>query len=200
LANAHPGGGVAAIGRDGAGATAMRYAPTAQWLHWITALLVLATVPIAWVMATMPHGAPPREGYFALHKSLGVTILLLTAARLAWRARHHAPPPPPGVPRWSVLAARANHALLYAVLLGMPVSGYIESASDGHPVHFFGLFDLPLLPPDEALAHTMLAVHLTLQWLLYALLVLHILGTAWHIVLRRDGTLERMLPPQTGVP
>jgi cytochrome b561 len=176
-----------------------RYTATAQWLHWITALLLLATVPIAWQMAEMPHGAPMRNVYFAVHKSIGVTILLLAAVRLLWRARHPSPPLPAATPRWAAGLARINHVLLYVALLAMPLSGYLESATAGHPVHYFGLFDLPLLPQDEAVAHSALAIHLAGQWLVYAVIVLHVLGTGWHVVVRRDGTLERMLPPQTGI-
>lgn len=178
---------------------AIRYTATAQWLHWITALLILATIPIAWQMAGMAHGAPMRSVYFAVHKSIGVTVLLLAAARLLWRSRHPAPPLPATMPRWAVRTARINHCLLYFVLLAMPLSGFIESSTAGHPVNYFGLFDLPLLPQDEPLSHAALAVHLAGQWLVYALVVLHVLGVGWHVTVRRDGTLGRMLPPQTGL-
>jgi len=139
-----------------------------------------------------------RTVLFTVHKSIGVTVLLLTMARLIWRGRHPAPPLAPGMPRWAALLARANHGLLYVVLLAMPVSGYLRSATDGHPVRYLGLFDLPSLPPDDAVARLMLAIHLAGQWLVYALILLHLLGAAWHVVARRDGTLDRMLPPQTG--
>ncbi len=179
---------------------AARYTATAQWLHWITALLMLATIPIAWQVREMKPGIPVRTLYFTAHKSIGVTILLLAVARLIWRSRHPAPPAAPGLPRWSVLAAKANHALLYFVLLGMPISGYIRSSTDGHAVNYLGLFHLPRLPQDDALSRLALAVHLAGQWLVYAVIVLHLLGTAWHVVVRRDGALDRMLPPQTGSP
>lgn len=185
-------------GRDTSANPATRYTATAQWLHWIIALLLLATIPIAWQMAEMAHGAPMRNVYFAAHKSIGVTILLLAVARLIWRARHRAPPLPGATPRWAARLAGINHVLLYAVLIAMPVSGYLKSATNGHPVHYFGLFDLPLLPQDDAVSHTALAVHLAGQWLVYATVVLHLLGTGWHVVVLRDGVLHRMLPPQTG--
>ena len=175
-----------------------RYTATAQWLHWVTALLILATIPIAWQMIEMKPGIPERAAYFAAHKSIGVTVLLLAAARLIWRRRHSAPPFPPSTPRWVARAAKANHVLLYCVLLAMPVSGYLQSATNGHPVNYFGLFELPLLPQDEAVSRTFLAIHRIGQWPLYALIVLHVLGAAWHVVMLRDGSLDRMLPPQTG--
>jgi cytochrome b561 len=159
----------------------MRYTATAQWLHWITALLVLATIPIAWQMVEMKPGLPVRTVYFTAHKSIGVTI-------------------PSGWPHWTVLAAKTNHFLLYVLLLGMPASGYLRSATDGRGISYLGLFNLPHLPQDETVSRLALAIHHAGQWALYALVVLHMLGTAWHVVVRRDGALDRMLPPQTGVP
>jgi cytochrome b561 len=178
----------------------MRYTATAQWLHWITALLMLATVPVAWQMLEMSRGAPMRAVYFSVHKSIGVTILLLTVVRLIWRSRHPAPSLSPTLPRWAAWTAKGNHVLLYLLLLGMPLSGYIHSATGGHPVNYFGLFDLPLLPSDDALSDATLAIHRAGQWLLYAVVALHVLGAAWHVAVRRDGTLDRMLPPQSSAP
>jgi len=175
----------------------LRYSATAQWLHWITALLILATIPIAWQMVEMKPGIPVRTVYFTAHKSIGVTILVLALARLIWRSRHPVPSIPAGWPRWVVLTAKTNHVLLYVLLLGMPASGYLRSATDGHGISYLGLFNLPHLPPDDSVSRLALAVHHALQWPLYALVVLHVLGTAWHVVVRRDGALDRMLPPQT---
>jgi cytochrome b561 len=177
-----------------------RYTATSQWLHWITALLILATIPIAWQMLEMKPGLPVRTIYFTAHKSIGVTILLLVVARLLWRSRHPAPPSPPDWPRWAALAAKTNHVLLYVLLLGMPASGYLRSATDGHGISYLGLFDLPRLPQDDSVSRLALAIHHAGQWPLYALVILHMLGTAWHVVVRRDGALDRMLPPQTGAP
>jgi len=176
-----------------------RYTATAQWLHWITALLMSATIPIAWQMHEMHPGAPMRAIYFAVHKSLGVTILLLAIVRLIGRARHRPPPFASSSPRWVVRMAQANHILLYVLLLAMPITGYVHSATGGHPVSYFGLFDLPLLPQDDAVSQATLAIHLAARWVLYALIVLHMLGAVWHVVVQRDGTLDRMLPPQSGV-
>ena len=176
---------------------AIGYTATAQWLHWITALLMLATIPIAWQMVEMKPGIPARTVYFTAHKSIGITILLLTAARLIWCSRHPAPPMPSGWPRWAVLTAKTNHVLLYTLLLAMPISGYLRSATDGRGISYLGLFALPHLPQDDSVSRLALAIHHATQWPLYALVILHMLGTAWHVVIRRDGALNRILPPQT---
>lgn len=171
-----------------------RYTSTAQALHWLTVLLVLAILPVAWVVVSLPHG-PFRSWLFVVHRSLGVTILAVVAIRLAWRARHPAPCLPGGTPRALEWVGRLNHWLLYVLLLAMPVSGYLQSAS-GRPVSYLGLFDLPALPENKAVDGIARSVHLLGQWGLYALVALHVLAAAWHVAVRRDGLLGRMLPPQ----
>jgi cytochrome b561 len=178
----------------------VRYTPTAQWLHWITALLMLATIPIAWHVHDMPHGAPGRMVYFTIHKSFGVTILVLAAARLIWRSRHPAPRLPANMPPWATAVAHANHWLLYFVLLAMPLSGYLHSVTGNHPVSYFGLFEFPQLPVNDDLSKALLRVHLLGQWLVYLLLGLHVLGALWHAAIRRDSVLNRMLPLRPGAP
>ena len=176
-----------------------RYTLTAQAFHWLTAALMFAILPIAWVMVNLPREAPGREGLYDLHKSLGLTVVALVLVRLLWRARHHAPDLDRDMPRWERAAAFASHWLLYLVLVGMPVSGYVLSAAGGNRVDYFGLFDLPGLPKNPAVREVGVWLHeVTGQWLVYALIALHILATAWHVAVRRDGVLGRMLPAQRG--
>lgn len=176
-----------------------RYTATAQALHWVTALLMFSVVPLAWVMVALPHSASSRSFYFMLHKSVGLTILALVAVRLAWRASHPAPPSPDTLASWEHWAGRVSHWLLYLILLGMPVSGYVMSAAEGHAVSYFGLFTLPGLPHSREAASVGFWIHVvTGQWAVYALIVLHLLATAWHVAIRRDAVLGRMLPPERG--
>jgi len=173
-----------------------RYNGVAQWLHWITAILVLATLPIAWVMINMARDDPWQQTLFLIHKSIGVTIFAIVAFRILWRGLNPAPPLPWTLEPWEAWTARISHVLLYLVLLGLPVSGYITSAASNHAVNYFGLLTLPSLPENKPLAHTAEEVHEVLSWALYALLGLHILGTAYHLIVKRDGALDRMLPRQ----
>src|SRR5579875_2981646 len=165
-----------------------RYNATAQLLHWVVALLMFLIVPIAWVMVNMGHAAPVRGLLYMLHKSLGVTILLIVAFRLFWRATHPAPPLPGHLARVQAGFAFASHWLLYLVLLGMPISGYLLSYAGGHPFPFVGTFQVPsVVPKDAALSHAAHWVHVAIgQWLLYALVVLHIAATVFHIAVQRD--------------
>ena len=174
-----------------------RYSGAMQAFHWLTAALMFAILPLAWVMVSLPDDAAGRGLLYTLHKSVGVTILALVAVRLAWRSsRPVVPPVQPGTPGWMATAGRANHWLLYAILFAMPVSGYVMSSAGGHPVSYFGLFTLPSLPLNKAAAGAALTVHLLVQWAVYALVALHLLATAWHVAVRRDGLLARELPAQ----
>ncbi len=181
----------------GLAGTRRRYTATAQALHWVTALLMFSVLPLAWVMVAMPQTAPSRSFYFMLHKSVGLTILALVAFRLAWRASHPAPPSQHLLAPWEHWASRVSHWLLYLILLGMPVTGYVMSAAEGHAVTYFGLFTLPGLPHSKQAASAAFWIHVvTGQWAVYALIALHLLATVWHVAIRRDAVLERMLPPE----
>lgn len=185
----------------GTPATSHRYTLTAQALHWLVAALMFAVLPLAWVMVSMPRDAASRGLLYTLHKSLGLTILVLAAVRLFWRATHKAPPLPCRLARWERASALASHWLLYVILIGMPVSGYLLSASAGKPVTYFGLFALPTMEKNDALHHAAAFMHqATGQWAVYALVLLHVAATVWHVAVRRDGVLERMLPEPTPAP
>ena len=173
---------------------ATRYTLTAQALHWLTVLLILMILPVAWVMMSLPAG-PEQDRMFVFHRSLGVTIFVVVVLRLAWRSTHPAPPSPSGAPRVTELISQLTHWLLYALLLFMPVTGCLRSADD-RPVSYFGLFNCPELPKDKALGHVAQVLHLAGQWGIYTLVGLHVGATLWHVAIRRDGLLSRMIPPQ----
>lgn len=170
------------------------YTLTAQALHWLTVLLILMILPVAWVMMSLPKG-PEQDWMMVFHRSLGVTIFTVVVVRLAWRLTHPAPPSPSGAPRVTELISQVTHGLLYALLLLMPVTGYLQSADD-RPVSYFGLFNCPELPRDKALGHIAQVFHLAGQWGIYALVGLHVAATVWHVAIRRDGLLSLMIPPQ----
>ncbi|GJD51139.1 Cytochrome b561 [Methylobacterium crusticola] len=175
---------------------APRYTATAQALHWLTSLLVLAVLPLAWVAVALPRDSAYKGTVFNLHKSVGLTILAIVAIRILWRALHPAPPSV-YVPRALTVLGRINHWLLYLVFLLMPLSGWLLSAAAGSTIQYFYLFPIPpLLEKDPALAGIADQVHLAGQFAVYALVALHVLATAWHLVVRRDGLIARMLPRQ----
>ena len=147
----------------------------AQALHWLTAALALAVLPLAWVAISLPP-TPAKGSLFVLHKSVGLTILAIVVLRIVWRMIRPAPPDPQA-PRLLTLIGRINHYLLYAIFLIMPISGYLLSALSGRDTPYFWLFTIPGLHKDEARAEDRRVDPLVGQWFVYALVLLHIAGT-----------------------
>lgn len=163
-------------------------------LHWLTFVLVLGLAAVGLAMDELAN-SPLKISVYAMHKSFGLTVLGLTVLRLLWRLVAGAPAPVPGMPRWQAWAANGVHGLLYALLLAMPLSGWLYNSAAGFPLRWFGLFALPRLhgysPDIKQFAGE---AHETLFYLLAALLVLHAAAALKHHYLDRDATLRRMLP------
>jgi len=174
--------------------TQFRYTGTARTLHWVAALLIFCGFGLGLVMTGLEF-SPAKFRLYAWHKWLGITVFMLAAARLAWRAAHRPPPPPAAMPRWQVRAAGIAHAALYALMLGIPLSGWIYSSSTGVSVVYLGLVPLPdLVPKDREAAKVLLVVHQTLNFTLAAVVTLHVVAAVRHHCADRDGLLRRMLP------
>ena len=189
------------------GTGSRRYAPGAQAFHWITALLMFTIIPVGWIFAEFKtKGNPPTAfdgpfpgapaDYAAVHKTLGLVIFAIVAARIVYRIFNPAPALPGHMGEVARIAARISHWLLYAVLIVMPVSGYVMSSAGKHPISILGLFDFPKLPIGKDAGEAAQAVHLYTQWAVYALIALHVLATVWHLLVSRDAILDRMLPRQ----
>lgn len=175
-----------------------RYHGFAQALHWLTAAALCLLLPFVWVAENFPPG-PVRTFWYMAHESMGISVFLLVLMRLTWRWRHRAPAYPGHIGAGQRWIAALNHGLLYAVLLVMPVSGYLM-AGNGQSVPWFRLLNLPGFAADDALGRAADTVHVAAQFVLYALVVLHVAATVWHVAVRRDGLLERMLPEQHARP
>jgi cytochrome b561 len=162
-------------------------------LHWATVLAIIGLVIVGLTMDDLPNG-PDKVRIYALHKSTGLTVLALTVARLAWRAIAGAPAMVP-MPRWQRLAAHASHAGLYALLLAMPLSGWLFNSAAGFPLKWFGLVRVPALAAhDPALKALARGWHEGLAYALFVVVAIHVAAALKHHVLNRDATLQRMLP------
>jgi cytochrome b561 len=171
-----------------------QYGRVAMALHWLTALLVVGSLTVAVSMVRLPLGRQKLQWY-GWHKSIGITIFLLTCLRLAWRAAHAAPPPLWTMPQWQQRASVLVHQALYLLLVVIPLSGWIYSSSTGVQVVYLGLFPLPdLVPKDRVLARALLALHLTLNFTLFSLVCVHTAAALKHHFIDRDTVLTRMLP------
>lgn len=171
------------------------YRPTARALHWIVALLVISTIPVG--VAMTQEGLPRniQDTLFIYHKNVGVIIFLLVLARLIFRAFNPAPPLPATMPGWQVNAAKASHALLYALLLVMTISGYVRVVAGDFPIEGLDALSVPrFIAPSEDLAETAKAIHFYVRFPLVGLILLHIGAALHHAIVRRDGVFSRMLP------
>ncbi len=171
-----------------------RYTATAMALHWLIAALIVAGFTLGLSMIGLPLSRQKLQWY-AWHKWIGLTVWLFSAARLAWRWRHPPPPPPAAMAPWQVRAAGFVHGLLYALLLVIPLTGWLYSSASGVQVVYLGLVPLPdLVPRDRALADLLKSCHVGLNFTLLALVCLHVAAALKHHLVDRDAVLTRMLP------
>lgn len=169
------------------------FTPLARALHWLMAALILAMLFIGAGMTSTV--SPARQWLLALHKPLGVAILVLVLARLVVRWRHPPPPLPPGLGLAQRFAAKASHGLLYALMLAMPLIGWAMLSAAGDPVVLGGSLRLPaLVPADPSLFALLRRAHAWLAWLLFATILLHLAAALHHGLIRRDGVFESMAP------
>jgi cytochrome b561 len=171
-----------------------RYGIVAQALHWLVAALIVVMFGLGWYMAGLPLSQRKFELY-QLHKSLGITILMLATVRLTWRLFDPPPPLPPKLPPWERSAARVNHALLYALLFAQPIIGFLQSNAANFPVVWWSVVRLPaLIGTDEGLGETLVEVHKWNSRVLLALVLLHVAAALRHHFVLKDDVLRRMLP------
>ena len=181
------------VTEDGNGAPTETFGAVAIALHWAAAAIAGVLI-LAWYFETLDTG-DQRTALLGIHKSVGTVILLLAAFRLAWRGFHPAPGYTRPQPAWQRLAAGLTHALLYALMVLMPVTGYVADAARARPTAFFGLFEIPrLVPLDRKLSFYAQTAHDYAQYALYALIAAHVAAALYHQLILRDGLLGRMWP------
>lgn len=171
-----------------------RYSIVSLVFHWGLALLVLAQILLI-TAHDATEGALSRE-FIQVHKAVGLSILVLTLARLGWRLANPAIALPADLPRWEKIAARATHILFYVLLIGLPLSGWAASSAGGRAIAWFGLFQWPALPLEHSreLARSLMGLHRAAVKILYVLLALHVLAALKHQFINRDNVLHRMIP------
>lgn len=177
-----------------------RYTRVAILLHWLIALFIVTLLALGLTMEDLPIDI--RRQAYQFHKSLGLTVLVLTFVRIFWRLTHKAPALPDGMKPWEKFAAHAVHFGLYFIMLALPLSGWamVSSSSRGYATEFFGLFDWPhisfltTLENKKEVSHSFGEAHEVLANITIALLVLHVGAALKHHIINRDGVLVRMLP------
>jgi cytochrome b561 len=169
------------------------YDPVAKALHWLIFALLIAQFAAAWTMPHIGRNTKP-ETLINLHFSFGVTIIFVVVLRLLWRLSRRVPPPV-GVPEWQRAAAHLFHGLLYLMLIVLPIMGWVSASMRGWPVDFYGVITIPqIVATNPAMAGRLGDVHAQAGTILLILVGLHVAAVLYHVVIRRDRVLQRMLP------
>lgn len=172
----------------------VRYTWVAIALHWTIALLIFGGWGLGLYMQELPL-SPDKLRYYSWHKWSGVSVFLLAIARVAWLATHVPPPLPTHMSQSQVRLARATHAVLYALMFILPLSGWLMSSAKGVPTVYFGVLPLPdLVAKDKALGDRLGELHEALAFVLAALVLVHIAAALKHQFVNRDGLMARILP------
>ena len=170
------------------------YPATSKLLHWLVAACVLTTAPVAVAMTRVDKG-PTQDALFAVHKSIGVLILILVILRLINRLAVGAPIAEPGIERWQKVVSATVHTLFYVLLIALPLTGLLAvsgRAEDGLVPLKFGLA-LPAIPgiPEE---NGFGDAHEVLVFTTLALVVLHV-GAALKNQFASSTDVADRMPP-----
>lgn len=167
-------------------------------LHWIIAIAIIGMLAFGLYIEDLPRG-PDKSALIGIHKSIGLTILILAAVRFGWRLINSMPQP---VGRYSSIERILAKTVLWLLLLGtllMPISGMMMSLSGGHGLAVFGLEivpvwrDTPGFEANKALGDIASVAHAVGGKVLIGAIVLHFAGALKHHVIDKDATLRRML-------
>lgn len=171
-----------------------RYDLVARLLHWAIAVLILGLVGLGWWMVDLSYYERWYNRSLEWHKALGILVLELALLNIAWNLARRPPPLPGSIPRWQRIAAHAVHGVLFLLMLGIPLTGYLISTSAGAPVSFFGLYEVPaLFDGGTRVRDIAIDLHYWMSYGALALVAMHAGAALKHQFIDKDGTLRRML-------
>lgn len=179
-----------------------RYTGVAIALHWVIAVAIIGMILGGWYMSDLPDGAPGQYFLYQMHKSIGITILLLTIARVIWRLMNPPPPLPADMGSLEKTGSHLVHLGFYGLMIAMPLTGWLYSSVSVKldvPTVLFGLVSWPDVPfvdglKTEAASGVVNFIHSKLAWVAIGLLALHVAGALKHEFSAEEGVLKRMLP------
>ena len=171
-----------------------RYGSLSIGLHWLMLLLIAAVYVSMELRGIFPKGSDARELMKMWHFMLGLSVLVLGALRLAVNLTHSAPEINPDPPQWQKQSARLMHLALYALMLGLPLAGWLILSAAGKPIPFFGLQLPALIGESKNMAGLIKEIHETGASVGYFLIAFHAAAALYHHYIVRDNTLQRMLP------
>jgi cytochrome b561 len=171
--------------------TRTHFSPLARLLHWTMVPLIIAMLFIGVGMVATVSRA--HTTLVAIHRPLGIALLLLVVVRAGIRITRGSPPLPADMPAPQRFAAKASHLLLYALMAAMPLIGWAMLSAAGYPVTLYGPLHLPPIAPHNVELFALLrALHTWLAFALLATVLLHLAAALFHGLIRRDGVFSSM--------
>ena len=188
--------------------TPTTYGSVAKTFHWLTALLILAAIPLGIIANDLAHQVSNPDiavsettvqwaaTLFSAHKTIGLAVFFVALARILWAFGQSKPGLLNGDHKVEAWLAETVHWLLYGSLVAVPLTGWVHHAATTGFAPIWWPFgqNLPFVPKDAYVADLTGVLHYILQWILIGTIVLHIVGAFKHHVIDRDATLRRMLP------
>lgn len=172
--------------------TTTAYGSVTKFFHWFIFILILCMLIAGFVLGYVPE-AYQAVGY-NLHKLTGLSILILMLMRLVWSLVNPKPNLPAGVRWYEHVLERGVHGLIYLVVIGMPLAGWIGSVAGGRPPHLGRYLIMLPIEQNKELSENAFTMHNTLAFTLITLLTIHILAALYHHFIRKDDVLRRMMP------
>jgi cytochrome b561 len=177
--------------------SASHYGTFTVGLHWLMLLVFVSVYGTIELREVFEKGSDPREALKMWHFMLGMLVFVLVWLRLAVRLSGSAPAIQPEPPALQQRAAKLLHLALYALMIGMPLTGWLMLSAAGKPIPFFGLELPPLIGENKGLARQIKELHEAVGTIGYFLIGLHVAAALYHHYIKRDNTLTRMLPERT---
>jgi cytochrome b561 len=170
------------------------FTPIAKGLHWLMALVIFGLLALGFYMSDLPL-SPEKLKLYSWHKWAGVSVFMLVWLRLVWRITHRPPPYPTRMTAAQKTLAHAGHFALYALMIAIPLSGWLMSSAKGVQTVWFGVLPLPdLIGRDKALGKQLAELHSALNIGMLVLIGVHVCAALVHHVFHKDDILRRMLP------
>jgi cytochrome b561 len=171
---------------------ALTYGVLHRALHWTTAILIAGLLPVGWYMVGLDF-TDWKLTVYTLHESVGVIVFTLTGVRLVWRLLNPVAPEA-GLSPVERAASRAVHLAMYALMIAIPLTGWIGTSAYGFPVQWMFLFTIPSpVAKDDDFGRLVLDAHARMAMVFAGLVALHLAGVAYHAVFKKDRVLDRML-------
>jgi cytochrome b561 len=172
----------------------VRYGSFSIGIHWLMLILIAAVYACMELKGIFPKGSDSREMMKTWHFMLGLSVLVLAVLRVVLNLTVSAPDIQPDPPRWQKLLASLMHLALYALMLGLPLAGWLLLSAAGKAIPFFGLQLPALIGENQAVAKLIKEIHETGATVGYFLIGFHSTAALYHHYVVRDDTLLRMIP------